>query len=322
MDLRQLKTFLKVAELGSLSKASDQLRIVQPALSRQIRLLEEAAGTSLFSRKSTGMRLTAAGKELCKRIASPVRQIESAISDMRSLAVVTSGQVTLGMLSTVSYALAGRLGYRVATEFPDIALRITEGYSQHLTEWLQRGDVHAAITYGPAADLHMKTTELLVEELVLVGSPRSDLKSDRPILASDLGKMPLILPSNPNGLRLTVQRGAEKAGSKLQVRIEADSFRAIKELVAQDLGYTVLPLSSFSRELRKGEFKYCPIRRPKLTRQLILAHPVESELSPAALKIVHLALEELTSMVKEGDLVGHMLFNRSSLKTPRSTRRK
>ncbi len=321
MDLRQLKTFLKVAELGSLSRASDQMRIVQPALSRQIRLLEKEAGAPLFVRHSTGMKLTAAGKELCRRVADPVRQLDHALGDMRSLSDTSQGHVTFGMLTTVSYALAGRLALRVAKEFPRISLRITEGYSSHLIEWLQRGEVDAAITYGPASDFHMRTHELLVEELVLVGSPDTALSPERPVTVSEMAKMPLVLPSHPNGLRLIVENAAAKARVKLEVRIEADSFRALKELVSNGVGYTVLPLSSFSRDHRKGEFRYAPLTRPKMTRQLILAQPPESELSFAAVTVANLAREELAAMVRAGDFVGHLLFNPTAGKAKRSRKR-
>ena len=321
MDLRQLKTFLKVAELGSLSKASDQIRIVQPALSRQIRLLEKEAGATLFVRQSTGMKLTAAGMELCRRVSVPVLQLDHALSDMRSLSDAHMGHVTFGMLTTVSYALAGRLALRVAKKFPRISLRITEGYSSHLIEWLQRGEVDAAITYGPAADFHMRTDELLVEELVLVGSPDTALSPDRPALVSELAKLQLVLPSHPNGLRLIVENAATKARVKLEVRIEADSFRALKELVSNGVGYTVLPLSSFSRDHRKGEFRYAPLTRPKMTRQLILARPLESELSFAAVTVGNLAREELAAMVQAGDFVGHLLFNPAAIKAKRGRKR-
>ena len=321
MDLRQLKTFLKVAELGSLSKASDQMRIVQPALSRHIKLLEKEAGAPLFVRQSTGMKLTAAGKELLRRVSDPVRQLDLALSDMRSLSDKHMGRVTIGMVTTVSYALAGRLALRVAKEFPRISLRITEGYSSHLIEWLQRGQVDAAITYGPAADFHMHTNELLVEELMLVGSPDTALSPDRPVLMTELAKLPLVLPSHPNGLRLIVENAAAKARIKLSVQIEADSFRALKELVSNGVGYSVLPLSSFSRDHRKGEFCYAPVTRPKMTRQLILARPLESELSLAAETVTNLAREELAAMVRDGDFVGHLLFNPADGRTKRSRKR-
>lgn len=312
MDLRQLKTFLKVAELGSLSRASDQMRIVQPALSRQIRLLEKEAGAPLFIRKSTGMKLTAAGKELSRRISEPVRQIDHALTDMKSLSESTSGRVNIAMLTTVSYALAGRVACRVAEEFPEISLRITEGYSSHITEWLQRGEVDAAITYGPGADFHLTTHDLLVEELVVVGSPFSDLSPEKPVMVSELGQLPLVLPSPPNALRLIVERSAAKAKQKLNVKIEADSFRALKELVAHGIGFTILPLSSLFREQRKGEFKYAHLKRPKMTRQLILVRPLDSELSRAAKAVVNIAMEELVKMLRAGDLIGHLLFNASS----------
>ena len=124
MNLQQLKTFVRIAELGSLSKASDRMRIAQPALSRQMKLLQEELGVSLFERHRRGMRITQAGEELLMRVSGLTRQLDQAFADVRSLSKTATGQVALGFVPTASYVLAGRLACRVAAEYPGISLRI------------------------------------------------------------------------------------------------------------------------------------------------------------------------------------------------------
>src|SRR6266705_1627708 len=122
MDFRQLRTFSCVAELGSLSKASDTLRVAQPALSRQIKLLEHELRVELLARTS-----------------GIVRQIDQIRDDIQSAKGPPSGQVVLGLVPTVSCVLSARFARRCVEKFPAISLRIVESYSGHIVEWLHRG---------------------------------------------------------------------------------------------------------------------------------------------------------------------------------------
>jgi LysR family nitrogen assimilation transcriptional regulator len=177
MDIRQLRTFRTVAELGSLSKAADRLRIAQPGLSRQIKLLEQELRVQLFVRNGRGMLLTGAGRMLLDRTEGLVRQIEQMRDDIQSAGGNPSGSVVLGLVPTVSAVLSGRLVARILAELPDISLRIVESYGGHLVEWLHRGEMDLAITYGPAIDLHLTAQSIGYEEIAVVGPPGSGLRA-------------------------------------------------------------------------------------------------------------------------------------------------
>ncbi|RYI80752.1 MAG: LysR family transcriptional regulator, partial [Acetobacteraceae bacterium] len=251
MDLKQLRTFREVAEAGSLSRAADRLHLAQPALSRQIRLLEEEVGVPLFARHGRGMQLTEAGIALLDRIDGPVRQLEGAIAEVRSLAGAVSGQVALGMMPTIASVLAGPLARRVALEHAGISLRIVEGYTGHLIEWVQRGVTDATLLYGPAPALHLRVTPLLIEEMVLVGAKESGI-GPQPVPFADLAGQRLVLPSRQHGLRRIVEAAAGRAGIALNVAFEADSFGVLKELVESGLGQAVLPRSAIRAEEAAG----------------------------------------------------------------------
>jgi LysR family transcriptional regulator, nitrogen assimilation regulatory protein len=299
VNLQQLKSFVRIAELGSLSRASDRMRIAQPALSRQMKLLQQEMGVELFERHHRGMRLTEAGEELLRRVPGLMRQLDQAYADVRSFGGAVRGQVVLGVVPTVSYILAGKLAHRVATELPDVALRIVESYSGHLVEWLQRREVDVAIIYGPASSLHMMVEELLVEELVLIGPPNSNLRVDTPVSVAAFAKLPLVLPSRPHGLRMALESAAARADVKLSVRFEADSFRVLEDLVVRGLGYTALPLSAVSREVEQGKLSYAPLTQPKVTRQLVLGVP-DSTTSRATRMVIALIYEETALLVHKG----------------------
>lgn len=298
MDLKQLRTFLRVAEVGSLSQASDRLRVAQPALSRQIKLLENEIGVSLFARHGRGMKLTEAGRQLLERIATPLRQLEQSFDELRSSANRIEGRVSLGMTPTISFILAGRLAKRVAKELPGVSLRIVEGYGGYLVEWLQRNEIDATVLYGPASDLHLRVTELLFERLVLVGPRDCDLDIKSPVLFRTLADLQLVLPSKPHGLRAVVDSAAYKSKTSLNIRFEADSFLVLKDLVQEGLGYTILPTSAFKKEQLETSFRIAPLIRPKVIRHIVMATKPDYVPGRATVAVTKLLLDETRALVK------------------------
>lgn len=300
MDLKQLKTFIRVAEAGSLSKASDRLRLAQPALSRQVKLLEASVGAALFSRHGRGMDLTEAGRELLARVAGIVHQLETSIDEVRTLKSVPTGAVALGLMPTVSDLLAARIAIRVAAELPSVSLRIVEGYAGNLIDWLHRGELDATLLYGPSSDLHLRVTGLLFEELHLVGPASSGLEARASCNIKSLDKFALVLPSRPHGLRAVVEAAARKARVDLKLKFEADSYRVLKDLVEAGLGYTVLPTSAIRRELAAGTLRSTPFKSPKLQREIILALPSSRTDTRATKAVTEIVLDEIESMIADG----------------------
>jgi len=142
MDLRQLRSALVIAETGSLNAAARRLRIAQPALSRQIRLLEEELGTAIFARHARGMTLTEAGELLLERARRALREIDQARSDLSALSGQVTGQVAIGLLPSVSELMAARFVRAMREKYPLVRLRIITGLAAHILEWLEVRDVH------------------------------------------------------------------------------------------------------------------------------------------------------------------------------------
>jgi DNA-binding transcriptional LysR family regulator len=243
MDFRQLRTFSCVAELGSLSKASDTLRVAQPALSRQIKLLEHELRTELFTRNGRGMVLTEAGRLLLARTSGIVRQIDQIRDDIQSAQGPPSGHVVLGMVPTVSCVLSGRFARRCVETFPGISLRIVESYSGHIVEWLHRGEMDLAILYGRSADLHLNVQSLGRDSIVAVGPRGCGLSRKKSVDIGWLLRQRLVLPSHSHGLRALIENAAARRKVKLNVQLEADSFRVLTSLVEEGLGFALLPPS-------------------------------------------------------------------------------
>lgn len=300
MDLRHLRTFKLVAELGSLSKASDRLRVAQPALSRQIKQLEHELQTELFARNGRGMMLTGAGRMLLERTAGLVRQIEQVRDDMRSAGGAPAGCVALGLVPTVSNVVSARFARRVAMELPQVSLRIVESYGGHLVEWLHRGELDLAIIYGPAVDHHLAVQPIGHDDVVAVGPPGSGLRDRGEVKLDWLLQQKLILPSYSHGLRALIEKAAARRGRSLNIVMEADSYRVLTSLVEEGLGYTVLPPSAIRLETRDGRLETAAIAKPAITRELILAAPPGHPPSIASAAISAVLLAEIERLSAEG----------------------
>jgi LysR family transcriptional regulator, nitrogen assimilation regulatory protein len=307
MDFRRLGYFAQVAELGSLSKTSDRIGIAQPSLSRQMRLLEEELGVTLFTRGARGMQLTDAGEMLYKRVAGPLRDIGHALYEVRSLPTDAGGEVAFGMPPTIVQMLAGALARRIATYAPNISLRIVDAYTGHLLEWIERGELDGAILYGPTP-AGLNATKLLEDELMLVGPPQSPIASEGAVDFRRLGELPLILPSPSHGLRILLETAAAKARTKLNVHVQADSYQLMKELVETGLGYTALPHCAFSRDVALGRLTFARVRNPAVTRQLFLALKPLSERPRALLEVENFVRQEVASLVQQGAWTAARLF--------------
>jgi DNA-binding transcriptional LysR family regulator len=299
MDFRQLRTFSCVAELGSLSKASDTLRVAQPALSRQIKLLEHELRTELFTRNGRGMVLTEAGRLLLARTSGIVRQIDQIRDDIQSSKGPPSGQVVLGLVPTVSCVLSARFARACVEKFPGISLRIVESYSGHLVEWLHRGEMDLAILYGRSADLHLNVESLGRDNIVAVGPRGCGLARKKSVDVGWLLRQRLVLPSHSHGLRALIEHAAAQRKIKLNIQLEADSFRVLTSLVEEGLGFALLPPSSVHAEVADGRLETAVVSKP-MTRELIFASPIDRPVSTASLAVTALLREEVAACRKDG----------------------
>lgn len=300
MDIRQLRTFSCVAELGSISKASDTLRVAQPALSRQIKLLEHELRAELFTRNGRGMVLTDAGRLLLARTAGIVRQIDQVRDEIQSSGGPPSGRVVLGLVPTVSCVLSARLARRTVDKYPGISLCIVESYSGHLMEWLHRGEMDLALIYGPSSDLHLTVQSLGRDTIVAVGPRGCGLAQRKQVDIGWLLRQRLVLPSHSHGLRALIEHAAAKKKLKLDVKLEADSFRVLTSLVEEGLGYTLLPPSSVRNEVAAGRLETAAISKPAPMRELTLASPIDHPGSTAIALVTELIRDEIKACREDG----------------------
>jgi DNA-binding transcriptional LysR family regulator len=263
--------FARIAEDGSLTKAAGVLRIAQPALSRQIRLLEEELGVSLFTRTARGMRLTEEGEYLRTAAAGPLRALELALQNVRTFSSGIRGDVAIGMPSGIGDVLALPLVQLMNAQYPDIRLRIVEGLTGSLIDWLNRGMIDFALLEGASKDDRLTDMALFAGSLSLIGGPDAALDPDRPIAFKDIARHPLIVPSHHLGIRPIINEAAARTRMTLPIHLEADSTKLIKQLVTDGIGYAILPDLFIEKECQEGLLTHCPISSPALTYSIILS---------------------------------------------------
>jgi LysR family transcriptional regulator, nitrogen assimilation regulatory protein len=310
MDITQLRTLIHVAELGSLSKAADRLHIAQPALSRQMRMLEKELGVQLFDRHGRGMIVTDAGRDVLRHAQQIMIEMEEIRASVGDEDAPLRGHVSIGMPPTVSDIMSVPLVKAISSRHPEATIRIVAAYSAYLLDWLHRGDLDVAILFETRLTRSLRSTPLLEEVLCLIGPPESGLRQDAPVSFEMLGQRKLLLPSQGNGLRTIVEQCACETGTVLDVRIEADNFSTLKDLVRSGHGLTILPLAPLHDEISKGQLSWAPLCNPVPSRQLMLSHPSDRPMSRLARFAAHNIVSTAEQLIEGGIWSGKLLSGR------------
>lgn len=271
MELRRLRYFLCIAEQGSLGRASSALGIAQPALSRQMRMLESEFGAPLFTRSRNGMQLTEDGAQLRAAIAGPLRLLELATQSARSASGKLEYSVVLGLPPMIAAVLAASLVQRMDSAMPNITLTVVQDEADQLIDKLLKGEIDLAFLYGPIPDERLFGGDVLVEDLVLVGAATSGLSPAEPVNFRTAAEFPLILPRAHRGIRSVMEKLAVRENVSLNIKFETDSFQIIKDLVKSGYGYSILPVSAFLREAESGELLHAKIADVDMAQRVLLA---------------------------------------------------
>ena len=295
MDFRQLKTFLTVVDTGNITRAAEILHIVQPAVSRQIKLLEEDLNTLLFERQRQGMVLTESGKLLVDYARRSMLELDRARAAISGAQKGVGGLVTLGLLPSTIDVLSGPLLSAIAQEFPGIKLRLTMGYAGTLLRWLESGEIDAALLYGAERSPDIQIEPLIEEPLWVVWSNHFAIKRGKSFALKDLTKHPIILPSTPHGIRTLVDHACATSKLTLNIVAEANALSLQKSLALTGHGLTILPPIAVVDELRSKQLTGAPLSGPAISRTIVLALPTNR----ATNQHVRCALDVLTECARQ-----------------------
>jgi LysR family nitrogen assimilation transcriptional regulator len=247
MELRGLFYFVRIAELGSITRAAAHLRVAQPALTRQVQRLEDELGVALFTRVNRGVRLTEAGQKLRDSANRILRDVERTGDEIRAHDAHPSGKVILGVTPTMCPVLVPELFARMRLHYPMIELKVVHAGMVRLEEMLIDGRVDLALMSEISRSRLIVSVALADEEMVLVTKPGT--RPPGVVSASELRRTTLILG---DGLRAAMDALLAGFGIELKVEIELNDHETIRLMVQQGVGASILPHGSVARECARG----------------------------------------------------------------------
>ncbi len=286
MDLKQIEYFVRVAELGSFTRASALLGIAQPALSRQVRLLEVELRQNLLVRNGRGATPTEAGKTLLEHGRGILHQVERAREDLGRVRGALAGRVAVGMPTSVAKVLTVPLIRAFQQRMPEATLSISEGLSVAMHESLTVGRLDIALLYNPLPAPDIELTELLQEDLVLVQHKNLRSKTSRAISLRELALVPLIIPTRPNALRTLVETELSAAGQRATIALEIDGVAAMLDLVADQAGAAVLPANAVRTAAHPEHYSMRPVSGLRSTLSLATSAQRPATLTQRAVQVL------------------------------------
>jgi len=275
MDLKQLEYFVRVAEMGSFTRASISLDVAQPALSRQIRLLEVELRQNLLTRNGRGAVPTEAGKLLLEHGRGILHQVQLTREEMGAARGALAGRVSIGLPPSLSKLITVPLVKAFREALPHAQLTLTEGFSVQMHEGLRLGNLDMAVLYNPGQSSELEMSTLDEDELSLIshnpaGSKKGRGKTAPAISLKDVAALPLILPSRPNAFRILLEGEMMALGRRPEVLLEVDGLNAILNLVKEGMGHAVLPSYTLSNFDNPETFTVQSIHSPRIMSQLML----------------------------------------------------
>jgi LysR family transcriptional regulator, nitrogen assimilation regulatory protein len=298
LDFRKLEYFLHIANAQNITHAAEKANISQPALSRQIRLLEDELGVVLFERRARGVLLTEAGQRLQARAQALLRELGSVKDELAAAADEPFGTVTLAIPPSLRPLLTTRVVTLFRLTWPKVRIRVTEGMSIAMRDAVVQGRADVALVSSREPAEQLEREHLLTESLVLFAPPEVGLRLSEPVPVRSLAERDLILTPFPNALRRLVDDALVKAGVPREPQVEVDLAQLMVDLVRQGVGYGVLPYCAVHDLVERRAVSAAPVTGLKIT--WVVATARERPTTVAALKLIGTIRAEMRTLVGSG----------------------
>jgi LysR family nitrogen assimilation transcriptional regulator len=305
VDLKQLEYFRHVAELGSFTRAAAFLSVVQPALSRQVRQLEVELGQNLFDRNGRGVVLTEAGSRLLEHTRGILMQVGRARQELEDQRNGDSGHFVLGLPPSLGRSVTVPLVKAFGRLLPNASLATVEGLSAYMLEWLSVGRVDCALVYNAPESPNVDLQPLLDEQLFLIAplTDKSRRKARKTIALAELAQYPLIIPSRPHSIRMSVENALAGVDVKIRVAHEIECIPAIIDLVRQGHGFGVLPMNAVKSSQWADEVLVKPVVAPLLTSSLSIAISAQRPKGPLMRKSIDVIRDIVRHEIRSSEVM-------------------
>ncbi len=283
IHLRQLRTFLEVAEAGSFRDASGQIHRSFSVVSTQVRQLEEQLGVALFHRTTRSVRLTAAGEVLREAARRGFREIEAGVRELQETLDLARGRITLASSPIMAATLLPAWLARFEADYPAIQIRVLELPPAGILASVASGDADFGI--GPATPAPGVKFEPLLEESLMALVPRRlKVATSGTITLRELARLPVLLLGEATALRSMLDDACRKAGIALTPKYESTQAHTLIAMARVELGAAVLPHSVLPERLG-SRLQALRIVSPALRRRIGLFSASGRALSPAAARL-------------------------------------
>ena len=315
---RQLAAFHAVSRLGSVSRAAGELHLTQPAVSIQLKLLEEAAGAPLLERQGRGIRLSAAGEVMADYAARILDLWREAGDEMAAQRGVFSGTLRVGAVTTAEYLLPPLL-VAFATGHPDVKVKLRVGNRDEIVAMLGGQEVDIAIMGRPPVELKTTAVAFAKHPMAFLASPRHPLMSRRDLTLADLAGANLLVRERGSGTRTTLERLHKDAGLPLRIGSEMSSNEAIKQMCAAGFGAAFLSLHTCGLELQAGLLALLPMAGNPLEREWYAMHLASRRLPQVASAFKQFLADDGQRLILEQLRPGAVAAPGAPARRPRAT---
>lgn len=281
LSLEYLKAFLVVVEEGSINRAASRLLVAQPALGRQIRLLEESLGAKLLERLSTGVQPTAAGRLLLEHARDILREVTRTEAVIGSYGRRPQGDVVVALPTSMLGKVAAPFFRLMRDQYPLVRLVLREGDSHALQDWMREGTADIALLPEGDSDASLHATICATQMLCFFGRPDMIPGGLRPMPLAEALTYPLAMSVRPNRLRRLVDDAARRLGLRVQPVVECSSGHMLSQLARDGSAFTIQPWIGFAPILADG-IAVLPIVEPTIVRSLAVVWSTTRPLSSAA----------------------------------------
>lgn len=287
MDFDHLTTFIEIAKTGSFSRAGQKLYRSQPAVSAQIRQLEQEYGERLFDRVGKSVRLTSAGEALLEYAGRLLNLKNESLRAVADQASAPRGKLAVGANEATCLYVLPDVFAEYHRRFPSVQISIYRNFSRKVLEKVEEGLVDVGIVTLPVKSPSLRTHSIFRDRLMLMVSPSNPLARHKSVSISEIAQQPLILPKTGFTRQLFDKHFRLHRG-QLRITMELPSVGMIKRFVAAGLGVSLVSESFARDEVRAGQVKLIPISGVELWRELGLVYRRDRTLPRAASAFVAL----------------------------------
>ena len=295
MDLRQLECFVRVAELGSFTKAAAVLDVSQPVLSRQVRRLELELKKHLLYRNGRGVTLTESGKRLLAHGRGILHQVGLARQELEDQQASPVGKVIVGLPPSVCRRLTVPLVASFRRRFPKASLGIVEGLTVAMQEALLHGRLDVAMLYDPPPAPQLEYERVWSEALCLISA--AGARAPATVRMAELARYPLIIPSRPQAVRTHVEAECARHGMTLDIALEIDAIPSVLDLVARGTGHAILSRTAIHTWGMSSVVRARRIVGPGIVSRLVIATSAQRPLTGLARSTIALIRSEIAGGV-------------------------